>query len=100
MVTDMVSADYGWLQSPNGKEEARVFFKASKNCEGYFTNDDILDQVNKAMDILENYYPDEDHIRFFDNVTTKMKWADSASSARYTPKGTSKAEKNWVVGFK
>ena len=31
MVADLVSADYGWLQSPDGEEEARVLFKAGKN---------------------------------------------------------------------
>lgn len=49
MVADLVSTDYGWLQSPDGKEEARVLFKAGKNHEGYFTSDDILEQANKAM---------------------------------------------------
>jgi hypothetical protein len=73
MVANMVSGDYGWLWSPDGKEEARVFFKARKNCEGYFTNDEILDQAKKAMDILEKYYPDEDHVLVFYNATTHMK---------------------------
>jgi hypothetical protein len=31
MVVDVVSADYGWLRSPDGKQEARIFFKAGKN---------------------------------------------------------------------
>jgi hypothetical protein len=31
MVADMVSAEYGWLCSPDGKEEAQILFKASKN---------------------------------------------------------------------
>jgi hypothetical protein len=35
MVADLVSAEYGWLQSPDGEEEAQVLFKAGKNCEGY-----------------------------------------------------------------
>ena len=30
MVADFVSADYGWLRSPDGKQEARVLFKAGK----------------------------------------------------------------------
>jgi hypothetical protein len=57
MVANFISADYGWLRSPDGKEEARVLFKAGKNREGYFTNEDILDQANKAMDILDKHYP-------------------------------------------
>jgi hypothetical protein len=31
MVADVVSADYGWLHSPDGKQEVQVFFKAGKN---------------------------------------------------------------------
>ena len=31
MVADFVSADYGWLRSPDGKESARWLFKAGKN---------------------------------------------------------------------
>jgi hypothetical protein len=30
MVSDFVSADYGWLHSPDQKEAARVLFKAGK----------------------------------------------------------------------
>ncbi|KAG2158959.1 uncharacterized protein EDB93DRAFT_1100023 [Suillus bovinus] len=73
MVADLVSADYGWLQSPNGKEEARVF-KAGKNCEGYFTNQDILEQAQRSMDILEKHYTNENHVLMFDNATTPLKY--------------------------
>jgi hypothetical protein len=73
MVADFVSADYGWLSSPNGKEHARVLFKAGKNREGYFTNEDILAQAEKAMDILQKHYPNEDHILVFDNAKTHLK---------------------------
>ena len=45
MVADFVSADYGWLQSPNGKEHMHVLFKAGKAQDGYFTNDDIVAQT-------------------------------------------------------
>jgi hypothetical protein len=30
MAADYVSADYGWMWSPDGKESARVLFKAGK----------------------------------------------------------------------
>ena len=55
MVADVVSADYGWLRSPDGKEAACVFLKAGKNREGYFTNDEILDLATKIIDILDKY---------------------------------------------
>ncbi|OBZ70739.1 hypothetical protein A0H81_09520 [Grifola frondosa] len=56
MAVDFISADYGWLRSPDGKELVRVLFKAGKNREGYFTNEDILEHATKAMDILQRHY--------------------------------------------
>lgn len=73
MIADLVSADYGWLRSPDGKEEARIFFKAGKNGEGYFTNQDILEQAERSMYILEKYYTNKNHILVFDNATTHLK---------------------------
>jgi len=80
MVADFVSADYGWLQSPDGTESAHVLFKAGKAQEGYFTNEDIRKQTNAAMDILEKHYPNEDHVFIYDNATTHLKRADGALS--------------------
>ncbi|KAG9224502.1 hypothetical protein CCMSSC00406_0002347 [Pleurotus cornucopiae] len=97
MVADFVSADYGFLRSPDGTESSRVLFKAGKNREGYFTNEDILAHAKKAMDILTQHYPNEEHILVFDNATTHLKRADDALSARKMPKGTSKLGKNWGV---
>jgi hypothetical protein len=97
MVADLISADYRWLRSPDGKEEACVFFKAGKNREGYFTNQDILKQAGRSMDILEKHYANENHVLVFDNATTHSKCADGALSARNMPKGTSKADTNWGV---
>ena len=53
MVADFVSADYGWLRAPDGSQQARVLFKVGKAWEGYFTNEDILRQAMKVMDILK-----------------------------------------------
>ena len=94
MVADFVLADHGWLRSPNGNEEAHVLFKAGKNRDDYFMNDEIVEQANRAMDILEQHFPDEDHILIFDNASTHLKRADGALSARKMPKGTSE---NWGV---
>jgi hypothetical protein len=55
MVSDFISADYGWLHLPCGLEEARQLFKAGKNWGGYFTNSDIVEMAERAMDILEKY---------------------------------------------
>ena len=95
MVADFVSADYGWLRSPDKIEEARVFFKAGKNHEGYFTNEDILNQTTKAMDILNKFYPNEEHMFVFDNATTHTARSDTALSARNMPKGTKAVGEFW-----
>ncbi|KAL4068684.1 hypothetical protein V8B97DRAFT_2024627 [Scleroderma yunnanense] len=65
MVGDCVSADYRWLQSPNG----------------YFTNDDIVAQTRQAMDILSEHYLNKDHVFIFDNVMTHLKHANDALAA-------------------
>ena len=81
MVADFVSADYGWLRSPDGRESARVLFKAGKNREGYFTNENILNQTEDAINIVEKYYSHDDHVFVFDNATTHLKRPDTALSA-------------------
>ena len=97
MVANFVSADYGWRQLPNGKEEAWVLFKAGKNRQGYFTSEDILAQAMTALDILSKHFPDEDHVLVYDNASTHLKHADDALSATKMPKGISKPDKNWGV---
>ena len=104
MVSDFISADYGWLGSPDGKELAQVLFRPGVNREGYFTNEDILQQVGHAMDILQTYYPNDDHIFIFDNATIHTKRPPGSLSAWSMPKGPSKLgaknpekEMNWFV---
>jgi hypothetical protein len=77
MVADLVSANYGWLWSPDGAKEAWVLFKAGKNCEGYFMSEDVLWQAEKAIDNLKAYFPvripDDNHVLIYDNVPTHLK---------------------------
>ncbi|EGO28162.1 hypothetical protein SERLADRAFT_366047 [Serpula lacrymans var. lacrymans S7.9] len=73
----MVSADQGWLRSPNGKEQVCVVFKADKNCE--------------------EHYPDKEHIFVYNNAKTHLKRANSALSARHMPKFASKPDSNWGI---
>lgn len=89
MVADFVSAEYGWLRSPDGAETARVIFRAGKARDGYFTNDDIVSQAKIAMDILTKHYPDEDHVLIYDNATTHRKRPEDALSALRMTKGPS-----------
>ena len=97
MIADFVSADYGWLSSPNGNVSARIELKAGKNRDGYLTCEGILDQATHAMDILEKFYPNDNHILVFDNAMTHSKRADGALSAHKMSKGTSNPDKNWGV---
>ncbi|KAN0086048.1 hypothetical protein V8E55_007182 [Tylopilus felleus] len=77
MVADFISADHGWLR--------------------YFTNEDILTQIHKAMDLVTKYVPDENHVFVFDNATTHLKRPDDALSVRKMPKNISKEGTNWGV---
>lgn len=89
MIAHFVSADYGWLQSPDGSETAGVLFRAGKNREGYFTNDDILSQFETAVQIVKKYFPGDDHIFLYDNATTHLKRDAGALSASKMTKGPS-----------
>ncbi|KAF5319338.1 hypothetical protein D9619_008891 [Psilocybe cf. subviscida] len=82
MVADFVSADFGWLRSPDGENSARRLFKPGKNRNGYFSNDEILDQVREAMDIVGEYYPQYEHVFVYDNATTHLKREEGASEKR------------------
>ncbi|KAH7905399.1 hypothetical protein BJ138DRAFT_1106018 [Hygrophoropsis aurantiaca] len=97
MVADFVSADYGWLRSPDGNKQGRVLFRCGKARDGYFTNLDIQNHTKNAMDILDEHFSNEDHVLVFDNATTHLKRADNALSARKMPKGIPKKGGNWGV---
>jgi hypothetical protein len=89
MVADFVSADHGWLCSPDGKEHVRILFRAGKAREGYFDNENIRQHAAQAMALLQKYYPDEDHILIFDNATTHLKRPEGSLSALKMTKGPS-----------
>ncbi|KAF8158145.1 hypothetical protein B0H34DRAFT_674612 [Crassisporium funariophilum] len=97
MVADFICADHGWCRSPDGSESARVLFKAGAERQGYFTNEDVRAQTQKAMDILDKHHPNDKHVFVFDNATTHLKRADDTLSARKMPKNPSKPENNFGV---
>jgi hypothetical protein len=107
MVADFVSADYGWLRSPDGwvistvplctclmfvyrARNARVLFKAGKNHDGYFSNTDVVAQLNKAMDLLNEFYGNEIHVFLYDNAKTHTARRPNALSARHMTVNPSK----------
>jgi hypothetical protein len=97
MVADYVFTDFGWLRSPDGKKSARRTLKPGKNREGYFTNEDIQEQVQVAMDILTEFYPEFDHVLIYDNASTHLKRKEDALSARKMPKNMPKVGHNWGI---
>lgn len=88
MVADFVSADYGWLGSKDG-QSAWAYWKAGKGCDGYFTSEEIVDQLESSMDLIQKLYPDDDHLFILNNATTHLKRADDAPSAHKMPRGPS-----------
>jgi hypothetical protein len=68
--------------------EAWINFNAGQNCDGYFNADDLLQQVDKAIDIFEgltNGWAQE--LFLFGNVPSHQKRALNAISARNMVKG-------------
>ena len=90
MVSDIVSAQHGFLTSPDGLDAVRILFKAGVNRQGWFTNKEILKQSHHAMDLLDKHYPNERHVLVFDNATTHLKRPDDALSARKMSKAPTK----------
>lgn len=89
MAAHFVSADYGWLASPDGKESARILFRAGKAREGYFDNNNIQQHLALGMGLAAKYYPDDDHVFVFDNATTHLKRPEGSLSALKMPRGPS-----------
>jgi len=52
MVSDFCPPDLGWLWSKDGKEEAQMLFKAGKDHDGYSTNEDLIIQTEKTIELL------------------------------------------------
>ncbi|PPQ84819.1 hypothetical protein CVT24_013253, partial [Panaeolus cyanescens] len=97
MIADFVSTKFGWLSSPDGTKTARRILKPGKARDGYFTSDDICSQAEDAMSILQEFYPEYEHVLIYDNASTHLKRAPDALSARRMPKSTSKEGTFWGV---
>jgi hypothetical protein len=66
-------------------KSARVIFRCGKERDGYFTNEEILAQAESAMDILDEFYPNDEHIFIYDNATTHLMWPEDAVSTVHMP---------------
>jgi hypothetical protein len=70
--------------------EARIIFKAGKNRDGFFDADDLLRQVDKAIDIFKGLTKGwAQGLFLFDNAPSHQKRALDALSARNMVKGVS-----------
>lgn len=65
---------------------ARVYFKAGKQRDGYFTHEKFFQQVRDALDIFEERFPNSKALVALDNATTHAKRAENALAARRMPK--------------
>jgi hypothetical protein len=98
MVADYVSADFGWLRSPDGRQSARHIMRPGKNKDGYMTLEDVEDQAQLAMDICSDCWPEFDHVFMYNNATMHLKQLDGSLSAQKMPKYSPKPGKpNWLV---
>ena len=79
-----ISDEEGDGQAYDDEKEVRwkpSVFKAGKAQDGYFTNAEIMVQLELTMDILKKHYPNDHHIFIFDNATTYTKRPPTASAA-------------------
>ena len=68
--------------------DARVVFKAGKNRDGWFGSEDLIAQVDRAIDVFEGLTKGHAQGLFlFDNAPSHQKRAPDAISARKMSKG-------------
>ncbi|KAF7328082.1 hypothetical protein MKEN_00389500 [Mycena kentingensis (nom. inval.)] len=89
MVSDFFSADFGWLKHPWTGRSARVCMKPGANRDGYFTNVEVRAQAKVAVELVNELWPDIDHVFVYHNATTHRKRPDGALSALKMPKAPS-----------
>jgi hypothetical protein len=104
MISDFLTADWGCLRDGNRcvmvlplsmrhhflrtLSEARIVFKPGKNRDGWFSADDLLAQVENAIDVFEGITKGwAQGLFLFDNAPSHQKRADNAISARKMVKG-------------
>ncbi|TFY77605.1 hypothetical protein EWM64_g6409 [Hericium alpestre] len=85
MVSDFLCPDLGRLV--HECQEARIFFRAGNNRDGWFNNGHLLAQTEKAIDIFEALtHRQATGLFMFDNALNHKKRADDALSSTKMPK--------------
>lgn len=73
MVSDFIEKDGSDYLRYNG-QEGRLLLETST--DGYFNNDMLMKQVDKAIQIFEQKYPDAQALFLFDNAPSHKKYAE------------------------
>jgi len=68
MVSGFVCECHGFMKDESG--QSYQFFEAGKNREGWFTNADLVLQLQKCDSLFKNLHPDCDIVIAFDNSMT------------------------------
>jgi hypothetical protein len=74
MVSDFVEEVGGLLEF----EGEKACLLLEHQSQGYFTNEMLIEQVKKSIDILERKYPNAQGLFIFDNAPSHMKKPDDA----------------------
>ena len=77
MVSDFIDEMAGYVYDVQNQ----ACLSMETNQEGYFTNDHLMDQVSKTVDIFERVHPEATGVFFFDNASSHCKVADDALNA-------------------
>ncbi|KAH7333834.1 hypothetical protein B0J17DRAFT_708936 [Rhizoctonia solani] len=67
-------------------ESARVIFRPGVNWDGYFTCNQVVEELKNAIKIVEESYPEYTHVFIYDNAPSHTKRPDDAITARQMPK--------------
>ena len=77
MVSDLIDEVSGYVR--DGQDQARLLLETQR--EGYFTNDHLLKQVARTVDIFERIHPVATALFLFDNAPSHRKVGDNALNA-------------------
>ena len=77
LVFDFVDKVSGYVQDEQG--QARLLLEINR--DGYFTNDHLIAQVARTIDIFERVHPSAIGLFFFDNAPSHRKIHDNALNA-------------------
>lgn len=73
----------------NRKSDARRTLFVGKHRDGYWTNNDVCEQLKAAIELAKKEFPQYDHIFVYDNAPTHTKKSPTAPSARPMTKNVS-----------